>query len=187
MSRCQHGSPCPSLATRLYRPVSAQSWCISVLAGRPTFARPCEEVHRSTSLMSSSLLLKQCPACLVRLTLIVFLMGGKWRYICCFVRCCLQDLFSRACEMIFINKKDINLKDELISDVLLWTPSHGRAKVGWPARTYLVKFPPSCFSILLVSVHVVHPYSSMDMTAAWKKCVLLYRSGLTSIWPIVYR
>ena len=28
-------------------------------------------------------------------------------------------------------------KDELISDVLLWTPSHGRAKVGRPARTYI--------------------------------------------------
>ena len=28
-------------------------------------------------------------------------------------------------------------KDELISDVLLWTPSHGWAKVGWPARTYI--------------------------------------------------
>ena len=26
-------------------------------------------------------------------------------------------------------------KDELISDVLLWTPSHGRAKAGRPART----------------------------------------------------
>ena len=28
-------------------------------------------------------------------------------------------------------------KDELISDVLLWTPSHGRAIVERPARTYL--------------------------------------------------
>ena len=27
-------------------------------------------------------------------------------------------------------------KDELISDVLLWIPSHEQAKVGWPARTY---------------------------------------------------
>ena len=27
--------------------------------------------------------------------------------------------------------------DELISDVLLWTPSHGRAKVRRPARTYI--------------------------------------------------
>ena len=28
-------------------------------------------------------------------------------------------------------------RDELISDFLLWTPSHGRAKAGWPARTYI--------------------------------------------------
>ena len=28
-------------------------------------------------------------------------------------------------------------RDEFISDELLWTPSHGRAKVGWPARTYI--------------------------------------------------
>ena len=28
-------------------------------------------------------------------------------------------------------------RDELISDVLLWTPTYGRAKVGRPARTYI--------------------------------------------------
>ena len=28
-------------------------------------------------------------------------------------------------------------RDELISDVLLWSPSHGRAKAGRPARTYI--------------------------------------------------
>ena len=28
-------------------------------------------------------------------------------------------------------------KDELISDVLLWTPAYGRAKAGRPARTYI--------------------------------------------------
>ena len=28
-------------------------------------------------------------------------------------------------------------RDELISDVLLWTPTHGCAKAGWPARTYI--------------------------------------------------
>ena len=27
-------------------------------------------------------------------------------------------------------------RDELISDILLWTPSHGRAKTRRPARTY---------------------------------------------------
>ena len=28
-------------------------------------------------------------------------------------------------------------RDELISDILLWTPSHGRAKAGQAARTYI--------------------------------------------------
>ena len=28
-------------------------------------------------------------------------------------------------------------RDEFISDVLLWTPTHGRAKAGRPARTYI--------------------------------------------------
>ena len=31
-------------------------------------------------------------------------------------------------------------RDELISDVLLWTPSQGRAKAGRPARTYIQQF-----------------------------------------------
>ena len=62
--------------------------------GRPAFAQLCEEVHKRTSLMSSSLLLQQCPACLVCLILIVFMTGG--RYSCCFVGCCLQDLINIA-------------------------------------------------------------------------------------------
>ena len=28
-------------------------------------------------------------------------------------------------------------RNELISDVLLWTPTHDRAKAGRPARTYI--------------------------------------------------
>ena len=28
-------------------------------------------------------------------------------------------------------------RDELIRDVLLWIPTYGRAKAGWPARTYI--------------------------------------------------
>ena len=53
-------------------PVSSQSCCMYVRAGLPAFARPYVEIYRSTSPMSSSLLLQQCPACLVRLTWIVF-------------------------------------------------------------------------------------------------------------------
>ena len=58
--------------------VSTQSCSIIVRDGCPAVPRPCEEVHKSTSLMSSSLLLQQCPACLVRLILIVFVMGDRW-------------------------------------------------------------------------------------------------------------
>ena len=58
------------------QPVSSHSCWRYVRAGRPAFARPCVGIHKSTSLMSSSPLLQQCPACLVRLTWIVFVIGG---------------------------------------------------------------------------------------------------------------
>ena len=77
-------------------PVSSHSCWIYVRAGRPAFARPCVGVHKSISLMSSSLLLQQCPACLVRLTWIVFVIGGRWPYSWCLVGCCRQDLFKIA-------------------------------------------------------------------------------------------
>ena len=77
-------------------PVSSHSCWMYVRAGRPAFARPCVGVHKSTSLMSSSLLLQQCPACLVRLTWIVFVIGGRWPYSWCLVGCCRQDLFKIA-------------------------------------------------------------------------------------------
>ena len=67
-----------------------------VRTGRPPFAQPYVGVLRSTSLINSSLFLQQCPACLLRLTWIVFMMGGWWPYSWCFVRCCLQDLFNIA-------------------------------------------------------------------------------------------
>ena len=113
-------------------PVSSHSCWMYVRAGRPAFARPGEGVHRSTSLMSSSLLLQQCPACLVRHTWIVFVMGGRWPYNSWLVGCSRQYLFNIA-------------------------------------RSILVYLPSSFFSIRLVSVQVVHPYSSIDMTTAWKK------------------
>ena len=75
-------------------PVSSHSYWMYVRAGRPAFARPCVGIHKSTSLMSSSLLLQQCPACLVRLTWIVFVIGGRWPYSWCLVGCCCQDLLD---------------------------------------------------------------------------------------------
>ena len=78
------------------QPVSSHSCWMYVRAGRPAFARPCVGIHKSTSLMSSSMLLQQCPACLVRLTWIVFVIGGRWPYSWCLVGCCRQDLLRIA-------------------------------------------------------------------------------------------
>ena len=105
-SCCPHGYPWPSLATPLYRsllPAGPQGYApyphrAVVRASRSAFARPCEGVHWSTSLISSSLLLRQCLACLVRLTWIVFVMGSRWPYSCCFVGCYLQVLFNKKQE-----------------------------------------------------------------------------------------
>ena len=88
-------------------PVSSHSCCMYVRAGRPSFAWPYARVHRSRSLMSSSLLLQQCPACLVRLTCIVFVMGGKCPYSWCLVGCCRQDNDTFP--------KDITVKVNLIA------------------------------------------------------------------------
>ena len=72
-------------------PISSHSCCMYVRTGHPAFAWLYAGVHRSTSLMNSSLLLQQCPVCLVRLTCIVFVMGGKCPYSWCLVGCCSQD------------------------------------------------------------------------------------------------
>ena len=66
--------------------LSWSSWFCTAICG----------VHRSSSLMSTSILFQQCPAFLVRLTWIVFVMSGRWSYNCCYVGCCLQDLFNIA-------------------------------------------------------------------------------------------
>ena len=133
------------------QPVSSHSCCMYVQAGRSAFAQPYVGVHRSISLMSSSLLLQQCPAYLVRLTWIVFVwweVGGR-----------------------------------IVG--ALW---------GVTARTYsilLAAFLCNCrlafFFSCLVSVQVVHPYSSIDTTAAWKKLRFILSVGLISIWSIAYR
>ncbi len=70
--------------------------CIYVQAGRPAFVWLYVGAYRSKSPMSLSLLFQQCPACLVRLVWIVFVMGGSWPYSCCLVGCYCQDLFKIA-------------------------------------------------------------------------------------------
>ena len=55
------------------------------------------------------------------------------------------------------------------------------------ARSILVQFTSSFFSICFVSVQVVHPYSRIETTTTWKNCYLFYWIGLTSIWSITNR
>ena len=60
----------------------------------------------------------------------------------------LQDLrllnyfwLQTAVTCLFVSSYQLILywrsRDELIRDVLLWIPTHGRAKAGRPARTYI--------------------------------------------------
>ena len=102
MSCRQHGYPWPSF--------TAPPYCSSLLAGsqgyipHPHRAAVCwfELVtlllfgHVGGSIGEHHLWAR--PSCLVRLTLIVFVMGGRWPY--SFVGCCLQDLFKIARNII---------------------------------------------------------------------------------------
>ena len=71
----------PGRASGLH-PVFSHSCCMYVRA---------VGVHRITALMRSSQLLQQCPACLIHLTRIVFVMGGRWPYSWCLFGCCHQE------------------------------------------------------------------------------------------------
>ena len=60
----------------------------------------CLSINTGVSLMSSSLLLQQYPASLPHLSWIICEMWGKWSYNCCFVGCCIQDLFKTASRIL---------------------------------------------------------------------------------------
>ena len=81
-------------SSRLH-PVSLHSCCMYVRAGRPAFPRPYEGFIL-INIMSSSLLLQQCPACLARLACVVFVMEGGWPYSWCLVGCCA----ARTCSIL---------------------------------------------------------------------------------------
>ena len=67
-------------------------------------------------------------------------------------------------------------KDELISDVLLWTPTYGRAKAGRPARTYIQQLceDTGCNSEDLPE--------AMNDREKWRERVRDIRAGGTTWW-----
>ena len=67
-------------------------------------------------------------------------------------------------------------KHELISDILLWTPSHGRTKAGRLARTYIQQLCTDtgyCFED-----HEV----AMDNRNMWRERVREIRAGSSTWW-----
>ena len=96
MSYRPHGYPWPSLATFHYRS-SPQADLLDYIPYLHITAVCMFELvvllllgHKWGSIGVHS------PACLVRLTWIIFVMGGRWPYSWYFVGCCRQDLFNIA-------------------------------------------------------------------------------------------
>ena len=67
-------------------------------------------------------------------------------------------------------------KDELISDVLLWTPTYGRAKAGRPARTYI---QPQCED---TGCNPEDLPEAMNDREKWRERVRDIRAGDTTWW-----
>ena len=94
-----HRFPWLSLAICSYHPLLWQVFqTTSCVRTELLLVGSCWSAKNSTSMWGGRLenLLQQCPACLVRFILMVLVIGVKWPYSCCFVRCCFQDLFNIA-------------------------------------------------------------------------------------------
>ena len=65
-------------------------------------------------------------------------------------------------------------RDELISDVLLWTPTYGRAKAGRPARTYIQpiysEFKCSVDTIRFVGLAILRGWWTWLLNSSFKEC-----------------
>ena len=67
-------------------------------------------------------------------------------------------------------------REELIIDVLLWTPTYGRAKAGWPARIYIQQLweNTGCSPEELPE--------AMSDGEKWRERVRVIRTGGTTCW-----
>ena len=67
-------------------------------------------------------------------------------------------------------------KDELVSDVLLWTPTYGQAKAGRPARTYIQQLCED------TGCNPEDLPEAMNDREKWRKIVKDIRAGGTTWW-----
>ena len=66
--------------------------------------------------------------------------------------------------------------NELISEILMWTPSHGRAKAGRPARTYIQQL---CAN---TGCGLGNLQGAMDDGGGWWEIVREIRAGSATSW-----
>ena len=71
-------------------------------------------------------------------------------------------------------------KDELISDVLLWTPTYGRAKAGQPARIYIQQLCED------TGCNPEDLPEAMNDREKWRERVRDIRAGGTTWWWYIY-
>ena len=67
-------------------------------------------------------------------------------------------------------------KDELVSDVLLWTPTYGQAKAGQPARTYIQQLCED------TGWNAEDLPEAMNDREKWREMVKDIRAGGTTWW-----
>ena len=65
-------------------------------------------------------------------------------------------------------------EDELVSDVLLWTPTYGQAKAGRPARTYIQQLFDN------TGCNPVDLPEAMNDMGKWREMVRDIRAGGTT-------
>ena len=101
--------------------------------------------------MSLSLLLPQSPACLVRLIWMVFKIGVRLLYSCCFVGCCLQDLFNIVRNILRVPKQNMEKIPKLFFNLICTMFKKNRKKYKFALLTQLFKHFSLKFTPILVS------------------------------------
>ena len=100
----------------------------------------------------------------VRLCICVY----SYIFVCIFVH-----VWMVTCVRVYISWRS---KDKLISDVLRWTPTYGRAKAGWPARTYIQQLCED------TGCNLEDLPEAMSDREKWRERVRDIRAGGTTWW-----
>ena len=129
--------------------------------------------------MNSSLLLQQCSTCLVLLIWMVFEMGGRWLNSCCFMECCLQDLFTIA-RSILVQLPSSFFSVRFISVYVVYPYSCIDTIPAWKKLSFILSDRSDFHmtDILSIPIHtfaccVLVPWSVQNLRSAFKSICFL--------------